>query len=407
MVAFDGDLVVANDGIWRTDGTPAGTRQLESGYAWYLTASGSTLFFVRDRALWASDRTPGGAHSLGEPGLSEGLRDLFAADDGVHGQDLWRSDGTAEGTTMVADLDVAPLGQLFDLFSTSDRLFFSMTGECPCGWETDGTVEVGQFTWAGDHIFFTANVGGAGAELWALPVDALPEVCVDCFDPTPTEVPPPATPTPTPDCGDGCTVVTLSEGSGAPGDVTTIAAHLTAEREPIAGVELDLYPAPGLRLAATTAGDPDREADPESGKEAAFAFRPGGCVPGVDCMGVHALVLSLTDVDAIPNGARLFECRVAIARGARPGRYPVTAAMPGASDPDGNDVAVHATDGAVTVLRSSVRAQSSGDASGCHIAYVSDGRAWMLLLAPLLARVMRRSAAIHFVAPSPSPVRLP
>jgi ELWxxDGT repeat protein len=36
---------------------------------------------------------------------------LFAADDGVHGQTLWRSDGTAAGTQMV---DVIALSRAHD-----------------------------------------------------------------------------------------------------------------------------------------------------------------------------------------------------------------------------------------------------------------------------------------------------
>lgn len=32
----------------------------------------------------------------------------FAADDGTHGNKLWRTDGTAAGTTMVADLNTDP-----------------------------------------------------------------------------------------------------------------------------------------------------------------------------------------------------------------------------------------------------------------------------------------------------------
>jgi len=65
----------------------------------------------------------------------------FAATDGEHGVELWRSDGTAEGTVMVQDFQPGP---------------------APSNPE--------QLTAADGTLYFTADDGVHGHELWALPL---------------------------------------------------------------------------------------------------------------------------------------------------------------------------------------------------------------------------------------------
>lgn len=158
--------------LWRSDGTSAGTRtvvNIPTGTAGLdprnLTVANRVLFFQAyepetGTELWRSDGTavgtrpvrdlnPGPVGSMaGEPILAlepEGLV-VFSASDGVHGVEPWISDGTEAGTQMLADL--APGG-----LSSNPRLF----------------------TRQGKDIYFVANDGTTGFELWRVTLDIPPD----------------------------------------------------------------------------------------------------------------------------------------------------------------------------------------------------------------------------------------
>ena len=69
--------------------------------------------------LWKSDGTaagtvmvkdidPGSGNSKPEDLTNVNGELYFVASDGAHGNELWKSDGTASGTVMVADIDSGP-----------------------------------------------------------------------------------------------------------------------------------------------------------------------------------------------------------------------------------------------------------------------------------------------------------
>jgi len=206
--------------LWKTDGTTTGTvlvRDLWDPIAEGGTISsdliqvGDSVFFKAYTAdqggeLWKSDGTASGTMQVAEINPSgnalqffrsevatgvEGIL-FFRANDGVHGFELWKSDGTEEGTILVKDIRPGLLSGNLDYFhSANGLLFFSaddgLTGPEP--WVSDGT-EAGtvrladlapgpigsdprEFTFAGRHLYFTADDhSGIGRELWA--VELLP-----------------------------------------------------------------------------------------------------------------------------------------------------------------------------------------------------------------------------------------
>lgn len=110
---------------------------------------------------------------------------FFNGSDGIHGQELWRSDGTPEGTFMLKDIDPGPSGSNPDEFiNIGGTLYFAayhnLNGEEL--WKTDGTVagtvlvknirpdnasSRPRFMINVDGVlYFSANDGVHGEELW-------------------------------------------------------------------------------------------------------------------------------------------------------------------------------------------------------------------------------------------------
>ncbi len=87
--------------------------------------------------LWVSDGTVPGTHVVASFGSASsgsnaifnlttiGSRVFFGVDDGVHGRELWTSNGTAAGTLMVKDIAPGPnSGQPISLLNVDGTLYF-------------------------------------------------------------------------------------------------------------------------------------------------------------------------------------------------------------------------------------------------------------------------------------------
>ena len=170
-VVFADKLAKNNGQLGFTDGTVAGTTLLDTATAslqvqnQVTSASFNNQFYIllsdaaHGNELWVSDGTTAGTRILKDinPGTASasvyGSPDgsfpvignttmYLAADDGVHGSELWKTDGTPAGTVLVKDINPGSGG--------SNIQFSSVTGS----------------NYVGDTLYFSANDGTHGQELW-------------------------------------------------------------------------------------------------------------------------------------------------------------------------------------------------------------------------------------------------
>jgi ELWxxDGT repeat protein len=172
---------IAHDGksgweLWKSDGTSTGTvnvKDIHSGADGSFDISNGnpspgeftnvngTLFFKANNGtqgyeLWKSDGTSAGTRMIKDilPGRNQSIPDnftnvngmlFFTADYGTKGKELWKSDGTSTGTVMVKDIWLGSDGAFDNPFSSPSA---------------------GEFTNVNGTLFFTANNGMNGWELW-------------------------------------------------------------------------------------------------------------------------------------------------------------------------------------------------------------------------------------------------
>lgn len=135
-------IFAANDGIhgselWVTDGTTAGTQLLKD-----INQNGLGI-----GSLGASSASAASTFSYNNVLLLENGKTIFRANDGVHGDEVWVTDGTTAGTQLLLDINV-----IADSFGQTNSLVpGSYSNFVPVG---------------NGKAMFTANDGIHGAEWW-------------------------------------------------------------------------------------------------------------------------------------------------------------------------------------------------------------------------------------------------
>jgi ELWxxDGT repeat protein len=215
FTSYRGQLYfTADDGmtgreVWHSDGSASGTQELIDANAGsagsfpsdLFVANGSLYFFATDASgvshLWRSDGTTAGtaplaavsaAHGVGQAGDCDskgvvmGGSIYFPGYDSVNGAQLWKTDGTASGTSRVSS--VAPLGGPFRicyLIAQGNLLYFqSGAADAENLWISDGTsagtVQIAlptsgglmahEFTSLNNALYFVAVGTDAFYQLW-------------------------------------------------------------------------------------------------------------------------------------------------------------------------------------------------------------------------------------------------
>lgn len=213
MVAVNGELFIHADGLWKTNGSIGNKELIASipSMRTFLYEAGNLAYFIAKDSLWGyelwrSDGTASGTFPLKDayPGIQRNSRTtiepqgftslgnelIFFQNDATHGRELWKTDGTTNGTQMVMDIFPGPVPGILDdtnpETATLNQYVFFTAKDSIHGmelWKTDGTSNGTQMVhdiqpgekgslphnlWVDDStLYFTAYEASTGVELWS------------------------------------------------------------------------------------------------------------------------------------------------------------------------------------------------------------------------------------------------
>jgi ELWxxDGT repeat protein len=176
---FSADDGKKGEELWTSDGTARGTTMVKDIYP------GSTVYHGPRYTF----KTPNNSQPANLTNLNGTL--YFVANDGTHGRELWKSDGTATGTVLVKDINTGTLGSSpCNLTNVNGTLFFGASDGTSGQelWKSNGTASgtvlvkniypgtdaygrplssnPASLTNASGTLYFAATDGTHGTELW-------------------------------------------------------------------------------------------------------------------------------------------------------------------------------------------------------------------------------------------------
>src|SRR5262245_39456722 len=127
-----------SQGLWKSDGTVSGTILFKESSAFVypaldsLTNVNGTLFFVAEGALWTTDGTNYGTYSLNDnrrflvlPGSLTNLNGTLFFFVQYRGTELWKSDGTVDGTVAVTGVNLPAYISITSMTTSNGRWYFT------------------------------------------------------------------------------------------------------------------------------------------------------------------------------------------------------------------------------------------------------------------------------------------